>query len=70
MSVRYQQVTDQGEEVASPCVRNCCLNEVDICLGCFRHLDEIMAWQKLNGAAKKDVLRLCQQRQQQQKNLT
>ncbi len=29
---------------ASPCVKNCCLNEADICLGCFRSLDEITQW--------------------------
>ncbi|MCK5359347.1 MAG: DUF1289 domain-containing protein, partial [Gammaproteobacteria bacterium] len=22
--------------VASPCVDNCCLNEEDVCMGCFR----------------------------------
>lgn len=30
--------------VTSPCVRNCCLNKNDICLGCFRHVDEIIEW--------------------------
>ncbi|PHS27442.1 MAG: DUF1289 domain-containing protein [Methylophaga sp.] len=30
--------------VTSPCVRNCCLNNSDICLGCFRSLDEILLW--------------------------
>ena len=30
--------------IPSPCVRNCCLNEKDVCLGCFRHLDEITRW--------------------------
>lgn len=28
----------------SPCVRNCCLNEDDVCLGCFRSLAEITQW--------------------------
>jgi predicted Fe-S protein YdhL (DUF1289 family) len=28
----------------SPCVRNCCLDPNDICLGCFRSLDEILQW--------------------------
>ncbi|MCW9059594.1 MAG: DUF1289 domain-containing protein [Gammaproteobacteria bacterium] len=32
------------ERVASPCVRNCCLDEQDICLGCGRSLAEITAW--------------------------
>jgi predicted Fe-S protein YdhL (DUF1289 family) len=30
--------------VTSPCVRQCCLNEADICLGCFRSLEEIKQW--------------------------
>lgn len=30
--------------VKSPCVRNCCLGEDDICLGCFRTIDEITSW--------------------------
>jgi uncharacterized protein len=28
----------------SPCVRNCCLDEFDVCLGCGRHLQEILRW--------------------------
>ncbi|MBQ0719236.1 MAG: DUF1289 domain-containing protein [Gammaproteobacteria bacterium] len=32
------------DAIASPCVDNCCLNEEDICLGCFRSLDEILGW--------------------------
>jgi len=30
--------------VESPCVGNCCLDTEDICLGCYRHLDEITSW--------------------------
>jgi uncharacterized protein len=30
--------------VQSPCVRNCCLDDDDICLGCFRTLEEIKEW--------------------------
>jgi len=35
-------------EIKSPCVRNCCLDTEDICLGCFRSIDEIMLWSKIN----------------------
>lgn len=34
----------QNKPIPSPCVRNCCLNDADICLGCFRSLDEIKLW--------------------------
>lgn len=29
----------------SPCIRQCCLDEQDICMGCGRALAEILAWQ-------------------------
>ena len=47
---------------ASPCIRNCCLDGQDICLGCFRHIDEIIAWQGYTKEEKARVLALCQQR--------
>lgn len=31
-----------GEE--NPCVRNCCLDDNNICLGCGRSLPEILEW--------------------------
>jgi uncharacterized protein len=30
--------------VQSPCVRNCCLDNQEICLGCGRSLEEILQW--------------------------
>jgi RNA 2',3'-cyclic 3'-phosphodiesterase len=30
----------------SPCVRNCCLNDQDVCLGCLRTLPEILNWHR------------------------
>ena len=30
--------------IDKPCLRKCCLTEDDICLGCYRHLDAILAW--------------------------
>ncbi len=30
--------------VASPCVRNCCLDQHDVCIGCGRTLEEIIRW--------------------------
>ena len=40
-------MTDHSEPVGtleSPCVRNCCLDENDICLGCHRSISEICGW--------------------------
>jgi len=55
--------------INSPCVRNCCLNEQDICLGCFRHLSEITGWAAMNEIEQKQVLVNCQQRKKQIKHL-
>ncbi|MDA7087035.1 DUF1289 domain-containing protein [Pseudomonas sp. SA3-5] len=30
--------------MASPCVRQCCLDQRDMCLGCGRLLNEILEW--------------------------
>jgi len=33
------------EKIKSPCIRNCCLDDNGICLGCRRSLEEIKQWQ-------------------------
>lgn len=48
--------------IASPCVRNCCLNEEDICLGCFRSLNEIVGWYEAGNAARHIILLDAEQR--------
>lgn len=55
-------------KIASPCQRNCCLNSNDICLGCFRSLDEITQWHESSEIEKKYILKQTQQRQQQLNN--
>ncbi|MCL1045758.1 DUF1289 domain-containing protein [Shewanella electrodiphila] len=35
-------------EPRSPCVGNCCLDQQDICLGCHRTHQEILAWHKMS----------------------
>ncbi len=44
------------EKVESPCTRNCCLDENDMCLGCFRILPEIMAWSEADNAQRQHYL--------------
>jgi predicted Fe-S protein YdhL (DUF1289 family) len=46
----------------SPCVRNCCLDDQDICLGCGRHLHEITGWSKADEAQRRAILALSRQR--------
>lgn len=45
-----------SNEVASPCIRNCCLNEDDVCLGCFRHVEEICEWGLADNERRKIIL--------------
>ncbi|MFZ0467836.1 MAG: DUF1289 domain-containing protein [Thiogranum sp.] len=49
----------------SPCIRNCCLREDDVCLGCFRSLDEIIAWGTADDEHRREILDQALQRQQQ-----
>ena len=43
-------------EVSSPCVRNCCLDEDDVCLGCFRTIEEIIRWGEADDEEKHKIL--------------
>jgi len=44
-------------EIASPCIRNCCLDQNDICMGCFRHINEIMQWSSANQELKQQIMK-------------
>lgn len=46
----------------SPCVRNCCLDQQDICLGCGRSVDEIIEWHSANLLRRTQILQLAKAR--------
>ncbi|WP_214001115.1 DUF1289 domain-containing protein [Arsukibacterium sp.] len=48
--------------VESPCVRNCCLDQHDRCLGCGRLLTEILEWQQASEQRKQQIIQRAQQR--------
>jgi putative protein-disulfide isomerase len=48
--------------IASPCIKKCCLNTQDMCLGCFRLLTEITNWQTMTELEKQQCLKKCIQR--------
>jgi predicted Fe-S protein YdhL (DUF1289 family) len=48
--------------VQSPCRENCCLNDENICVGCFRSLAEIAQWQQMDNRTRLDVLRRAENR--------
>lgn len=50
--------------IPSPCLRKCCLDERDVCLGCYRKIDEITGWTAMNNEERQQTLDRCQQRRQ------
>jgi uncharacterized protein len=55
---------NQKNVMKSPCVRNCCLNEKDVCLGCYRHINEIIGWQGFTKEEKVSILDMCTKRKE------
>lgn len=53
--------------IPSPCVRNCCLDEQDVCMGCHRTIGEICGWSAASEAEKAEILARCQLRRQERK---
>lgn len=52
----------QHQRVDSPCVGNCCLDDADVCLGCYRTLEEIKSWGMVDDEARINILKNVSQR--------
>lgn len=46
----------ERQRVESPCVGQCCLDRDDICLGCFRTVDEIKLWAQADDDQRLSIL--------------
>jgi hypothetical protein len=57
-------MSDIDSPVQSPCIRNCCLDDSLICLGCFRSLEEIKDWGVAGDDRRRIILRSAQQRRE------
>jgi predicted Fe-S protein YdhL (DUF1289 family) len=57
-------MTDLDSPAQSPCVRNCCLDDHLICLGCFRSLDEIKEWSVADSQRRRSILQNAVQRRE------
>jgi predicted Fe-S protein YdhL (DUF1289 family) len=53
------------EPPASPCVKLCYLDPDNLCVGCFRTLDEITRWLQLAPAERRAVLAQTEKRRRQ-----
>ncbi len=49
-------MSDIDGAVQSPCIRNCCLDDFDVCLGCFRSIDEIKEWGVVDVQRRRSIL--------------
>lgn len=49
-------------DINKPCLRKCCLNEEDICLGCFRSFNDMRLWNKASIEAKLEMLKIAETR--------
>ncbi|MCG7549319.1 MULTISPECIES: DUF1289 domain-containing protein [Pseudoalteromonas] len=54
-----QKLPPQLNATQSPCVRNCCLDAEDICIGCLRSIDEIVGWGSKSALEKAAILERC-----------
>ncbi len=48
---------NEATTVESPCIRNCCLDNNDICMGCFRSLSEITQWSLVDDVTRREFLK-------------
>ncbi|MGQ7816684.1 DUF1289 domain-containing protein [Metapseudomonas furukawaii] len=48
----------------SPCVRRCCLNDADVCVGCGRTLAEICEWGEASDVRRREICAAAEARRQ------
>lgn len=53
-----------SEPPRSPCIRHCCLDDRDICLGCGRSLQEILDWHGASDDDRRAILQRAEQRRE------
>jgi predicted Fe-S protein YdhL (DUF1289 family) len=51
----------------SPCIASCKLNSDKICIGCYRHIEEIVDWNKRTEAEQMQIIAITQSEWQQAK---
>jgi uncharacterized protein len=56
---------DMEDPAQSPCVRDCCLDDELICLGCFRSFEEIKEWGIVDNARRRVILQNAAQRRKE-----
>ena len=57
-------MSDTDSSAQSPCIRDCCLDDDDTCLGCFRSLDEIKEWGIVDDRRRRIILQNAEKRRE------
>lgn len=52
----------EEKPVNSPCISLCTLDENDVCVGCFRAVNEITQWLRMDNQQRRVVLEKCRER--------
>lgn len=65
--IRPEDDPGTAARAASPCVRNCCLDENEVCLGCGRHIEEILRWHQASAGERDDILAAARLRLEQRR---
>jgi len=58
----FQPQAQDADVVLSPCRRECCLDDDDVCLGCGRLLAEIREWKAADSPRRRQIIELAQAR--------
>jgi predicted Fe-S protein YdhL (DUF1289 family) len=53
-------------QIPSPCVRNCCLDANDMCIGCYRTIEEVVGWRDKTDLERKFIIESCNERKAKQ----
>ena len=59
-----KMMEEYGSTMQFPCIRNCCLNDDDTCLGCCRSLEEITGWNEADDDQRKVIMQNARQRRE------
>ena len=58
-------MTNLLSPVESPCIGDCRLDDKDMCLGCFRMMNEILIWSKASPKQQLDIVQACATRKRE-----
>lgn len=54
-------------KIKSPCIKVCKISN-DICIGCYRTIDEIVSWSLLTDEQREDIMESLKTRSEEERN--